>query len=360
MAERLKYHFEPGKGWINDPNGLIQYKGKYHAFFQHNPYAPKWDKMHWGHAVSGDLIHWEELPIALYPDKPYENLGGCYSGSAIEKDGKLYLFYTSVSKELGQTQSLAVSDDGIHFEKYSGNPVIAKFPDDGSHDFRDPKVTEINGTYYMVVGSGKNRVGKVLIFTSTDLLNWRYGGVLFESKKYGKVFECPDFFPLGDRFVLMFSQMGRKYNSTHFIVGDFDGEKFTPISECTSEAGPQFYAPQTFCDNNGRRIMIGWLYDWNKKLDKGADYAGALSIPRELTLKNDMILNYPVEEAHGLLTNYDELLTVHGNSVSIKKFSPHIRLKYDNITDIAVLRDTKTIEVFLNKGEKSFSYWFGK
>ena len=107
---RLMYHFEPQKGWMNDPNGLVYFKGQYHAFFQHNPNPPqdgpiRWGcgLVHWGHAVSEDLIHWEELPIALYPDQDYENKGGCYSGSAIEKDGRLYLFYTSVSHELGQT-----------------------------------------------------------------------------------------------------------------------------------------------------------------------------------------------------------------------------------------------------------------
>ena len=125
MQKRFSYHFEPRKGWMNDPNGLIEFQGQYHAFFQHNPYEPKWGPMHWGHAVSKDLIHWQELPIALEPKEWYENDGGCFSGSAIEKDGKLYLFYTSVSKDLGQTQSVAISEDGIHFEKYEGNPVIS-------------------------------------------------------------------------------------------------------------------------------------------------------------------------------------------------------------------------------------------
>ena len=132
MPERLKYHFEPRTGWMNDPNGLIFYNGKYHAFFQHNPYKPVWGPMHWGHAVSDDLIHWEELEIALRPDMEYENTGGCFSGSAVEKDGVLYLFYTSVSEKLGQTQSVAISRDGVHFEKYEGNPVIPVYPADGS------------------------------------------------------------------------------------------------------------------------------------------------------------------------------------------------------------------------------------
>ena len=127
---RFAYHFEPTVGWMNDPNGLGYFGGQYHAFFQHNPYAPKWDTMHWGHATSTDLIHWNETDIALYPDREYEDKGGCFSGSAIEREGRLHLFYTSVSEDLGQTQSLAISKDGLHFEKYEGNPVIGGYPED--------------------------------------------------------------------------------------------------------------------------------------------------------------------------------------------------------------------------------------
>ena len=145
MAKRLHHHFEPEKGWINDPNGLVFFRGEYHAFFQHNPYEPKWGPMHWGHAVSRDLIHWNELPIALSPDQPYENSGGCFSGGALVKDNVLYVFYTAVSEELGQTQCLAMSRDGVHFEKYPGNPIIKSYPSDGSEDFRDPHVFEYGG-----------------------------------------------------------------------------------------------------------------------------------------------------------------------------------------------------------------------
>lgn len=359
MAERLKYHFEPRKGWMNDPNGLVYFRGKYHAFFQHYPYAPEWGQMHWGHAVSSDLIHWEELDIALFPDMPYENSGGCFSGSAIEKDGKLYLFYTSVSHELGQTQSVAISEDGTHFVKYEKNPVIAQYPDDGSKEFRDPKVIKIKDLYYMVCGSGKNGVGKVLLYESFDLLQWEYVGVLLEDVQYGSVIECPDFFPLEDKYVLMFSKMGLKTHSTQFIIGDFFDNKFLPVSYSTPEAGPQFYAPQTFADQQGRRIMIGWLYDWNKKLDKDADFAGALTIPRELKLKNNQIINYPVKEAQSLLNSSDNMISVSRDSVTL--LSSESPLKYEaKINNVSVLRDTKTIEVFVNDGEASFSYWFSK
>lgn len=358
MPRRLNYHFEPQKGWINDPNGLIYFKGMYHAFFQHYPFAPKCGPMHWGHAVSRDLVHWEELPVALFPDRDYEDDGGCWSGSAVEKDGVLYLFYTSVSHQLGQTQSVAFSKDGITFEKYEGNPVIRTFPSDGSKDFRDPKVSRINDTYYMVCGSGKGGIGKILLYQSDDLLNWRYAGVLFEDPSCGEVLECPDFFQLGGKFVLMISKMGLKTHSTQFIIGDFDGESFTEQARCTPEAGPQFYAPQTFCDGQDRRIMIGWLYDWGKPLDEGADFAGALTIPRELSLQNGKVVNFPVKEAIPLLKKQSNFVTISGNQICINDDLTFVCSSA--ITDIDILEDTKTVEVFINGGEASFSYWFGK
>lgn len=229
MPQRFTFHFEPHKGWMNDPNGLIYYQGRYHAFFQHNPHEPVWGPMHWGHAVSQDLLHWEELPIALFPDQPYEDDKGCFSGSAVERDGVLYLFYTAVSKQLGQTQCVAVSRDGKAFEKYKGNPVIAAPPAEGSYDFRDPKVVELDGKTYMVCGSGRDGVGKILLYEQgKDLFTWQYAGVLFESREYGKVLECPDLFKLGDTYVLMFSQMKVATDAVIVLTGRFDGKKFTP------------------------------------------------------------------------------------------------------------------------------------
>lgn len=356
--KRFKYHFEPKFGWMNDPNGLVYFNGKYHAFFQHNPKEPKWGPMYWGHAVSEDLIHWTELPIALSPDMPYENSGGCFSGSAIVKDGKLYLFYTSVSEEYGQTQSVAVSEDGYTFTKYSGNPVIKHFPDDGSEDFRDPKVSLIDGKYYMVTGSGKDDVGKVLLYTSENLFDWEYIGVLYEHEGFGKVFECPDFFKLGDNYVLMFSKMIEDMNKTQFVIGDFDGCKFYPKSLSAPEFGPQFYAPQTFLDNNGRRILIGWFYDWDRKLDKGVDFAGALTIAREVSVVNGQIRMFPVEEAHHLLTTEDELVEIMENKVILKGADLPTPLCYEGkIDSVHILRDEKALEVFVNHGEVSYSYW---
>jgi len=362
MPDRLKYHFEPRKGWINDPNGLIFFQGKYHAFFQHYPYAPKWGQMHWGHAVSDDLINWTELPIALFPDKDYENSGGCFSGSAVEKDGVLYLFYTSVSHELGQTQSVAMSRDGVNFEKYEKNPVIKCFPEEGSADFRDPKVTKIGDIYYMVCGSGKDGVGKILLYSSVNLLDWDYAGVLFENGEYGHVLECPDFFPFNDKYILMFSQMDKNTHSAIFVYGDFDGKIFTPVSVHTPEAGPHFYAPQTFFDAAGRRLIIAWLNSWSRKIDENAEYAGALSIPRKIKMIDGKLCTYPVSEAAHLLKNNDELVIIKENEITIitdKTKNVSFPLQYKGIIEsVDILKDTKTVEVFINNGEASFTYWF--
>ena len=353
---RFQYHFEPQTGWMNDPNGLVYYQGKYHAFYQHYPYAPQWGQMHWGHAVSADLIHWEEMPIALYPDMVYENDGGCFSGSAIEKDGRLYLFYTSVSHELGQTQSVAYSDDGIHFTKYSGNPIIFENPVN-SPDFRDPKVTCIDGTYYMVVGSGNEHSGKVLLYTSNDLLDWTYMGILFEEEGYGPCIECPDFFKIEGRHVLMFSKMNESQRSTVFVIGDFRDGKLCDYTISQPEWGTDFYAPQTFTDGK-RRIMIGWMYHWGKTAPEGCPFAGALSIPRELRLNGDSVLNFPVMESKHLLKQSSSYVRTEGARFVLSGRDGNVGCyEIPGVKRVDILEDTKSVELFINEGEISFSWW---
>lgn len=359
MHNRFRYHFEPNRGWMNDPNGLIYYKGYYHAFFQHNPYAAKWDTMHWGHAVSKDMIHWEECEIALFPDEEYEDDGGCYSGSAIEKDGRLYLFYTSVSHRLGQTQSMAYSDDGFHFIKYEGNPVINHFPEDGCGEFRDPKVIRYEDYYLMVVGTKYEGRGRVVLYKSYNLIEWDYSGVLYESEDYGDTIECPDLFQINEKYVLMYSRIGVDKFNTRFIIGNFDGKRFISEKNFSPEMGPQFYAPQTFKAPDGRRIMIGWFYDWKMQPDADATYAGALSLPRELTVQNGKILINPIKEAISLMQTTDNRVEIKDNSIVIKGTVSEgdMVVDTDYIEDIKILNDGKAIEIFLNQGKKVISAW---
>ncbi|MBE5760593.1 MAG: glycoside hydrolase family 32 protein [Clostridiales bacterium] len=361
--ERFKYHFEPKSGWMNDPNGLVFFGGKYHAFFQHNPHDTKWGPMHWGHAVSDDLICWEELPIALYPDMPYENSGGCFSGSAIEKDGKLYLFYTSVSKELGQTQSMAISEDGVNFTKYEGNPVIKNSPLGSNANFRDPKVFKRGEDYFMVTGAETDGIGRVLLFTSKDLVSWDFVAPHYETDEFGGTLECPDMFPLGDKWVLMFSAMKPKKYSTVFLIGDFDGKTFVHGNPEYVEAGLDFYAPQTLLSKEGRRIMIGWFYHWGKTLPMGADSAGALTLPRELSLSGDKLIAKPIAQACGLLETQNDHVNISGTEIRIINGDETIELidtrenGIEKISKIDILFDKKAVEIFINGGEMNISRW---
>lgn len=309
---RQNYHFMGQTGWINDPNGLIFYKGKYHVFYQHNPYDGFWDFMHWGHAVSEDLIHWEYLPIALAPSEVYDEhkRGGCFSGSAIEHDGKLFLMYTGCTNNgngFEQTQCIAYSEDGIHFEKYPGNPVLTAPEGVPKHFFRDPKVWKHDGKYYMVCGASRNHLAQALLYVSEDMLHWQFVNVLAESRgEWGYMWECPDFFPLGDKYVLLVSPMGVGERTCVYMVGDFSYETGKFVYDTCGEAdwGFDYYAPQSFLDGKGRRLLIGWANawdwmpfwkDWGPTYQEG--WCGSFAVPRQVKMNPDHTLRFePVEE----------------------------------------------------------------
>ena len=360
----MNYHFAPKTGWMNDPNGLIYFKGKYHAFFQHNPHDIHWGPMHWGHATSEDLINWKEHKIALFPNTEYENDGGCFSGSAIEKDGKLYLIYTSVSKKYGQAQSIAWSEDGMHFIKYEGNPVIAHFPEDATADFRDPKVFKYNDEYRMVVGTKFEDRGRVVQYSSKDLIKWDYLGVLFEDENYDNVIECPDLFMVNGQWILKYSVIGRKNSRDQFVLGEFDGNKFDAREFLTPEFGPQFYAAQSF-EANGRRILIGWLYDWDIKGDLTAESAGVLTVPREVTFENGQLRLYPVEEARSLLKDIAKGYSGHGITVAVDANQAGFTIESPVLetsivhsgafNKIELLLDGDTAEIFVDGGKINYS-----
>ncbi len=311
---RLGYHIMAPANWINDPNGLVQYKGEYHVFYQHHPYDENWGPMHWGHVKSKDLVHWEHLPIALAPTEDYEK-DGCFSGSAVDHNGILTLIYTGnifIDQEkdiLDQSQCIATSTDGIHFTKEIANPVITKHPEEGSGHFRDPKVWKHGDYWYMVLGTRKGDIGKAVLYKSIDLRKWEYLGVLAESDgTLGYMWECPDFFELDGKYVLLFSPQGIEakgdlYNNlfqTGYLVGEYNYEtnEFVHGAFIELDNGHDFYAVQTFLDDKGRRISIGWMDMWESNMPSKEDgWCGALTLPRELKLgENNKILMYPVEE----------------------------------------------------------------
>ncbi|MET3407493.1 sucrose-6-phosphate hydrolase [Priestia megaterium] len=335
---RLGYHIMAPANWINDPNGLVQYKGEYHVFYQHHPYDENWGPMHWGHAKSKDLVHWEHLPIALAPGDACDT-DGCFSGSAVDNDGELTLIYTGhhyIDKEKDlfyQNQNLAVSADGITFHKVAENPVIPEPPTDSSHHFRDPKVWKHKDSWYMVVGnSTKENMGRVILYRSPDLRTWSYIGVLAQgNENLGFMWECPDFFELDGKHVLMISPQGIKKDGdlysnlfqTGYLIGDYNYETndFTHGSFSELDNGHDFYAVQTLLDEKGRRIAIGWMDMWESDMPTKEDgWCGALTLPREVTLgENDKILMNPVEELNLLReVEHNTLTNVISNSYLIE------------------------------------------
>lgn len=312
---RLGFHIMAPANWLNDPNGLIQYKGEYHVFYQHHPYDENWGPMHWGHVKSKDLVHWEHCLIALAPGDDCDT-GGCFSGSAVDNNGELTLIYTGhhyIDKEKNiffENQNIAVSKDGINFEKVEENPVIAQPPADSIHHFRDPKVWKHGDKWYMVLGnSSKENIGRAILYSSSDLRKWEYIGVLAESYgTLGYMWECPDFFELDGKYVLAFSPMGMDKKEglypnvfqTGYIVGEYNYEtnQFVHGSFNELDNGHDFYAVQTFLDDKERRIAIGWMDMWESDMPTKEDgWCGALTLPRVLTLgTNNKILMNPVEE----------------------------------------------------------------
>lgn len=321
---RLLYHILPTSGWMNDPNGFVYFKGYYHIFYQYHPYDSSWGPMHWGHYRSKDLINWEKLPAALVPgDKEDED--GCFSGSAIVKDNKLFLIYTGHHyydknnlDNFWQNQNLAYSEDGVTFKKYANNPIIANPPEDNTLHFRDPKVWEMNGMYYMVVGSqNQEENGRILLYKSEDLLKWKFQNVITESSgssEEGFMWECPDLFRLNGKDILLLSpqgieKRGNDYSNlfqSGYFIGEMDYENnvFLRKKFVELDKGHDFYAPQTMLAPDGRRILFGWMAMWEAEMPEKIDgWAGALTLPRELILHNNRLYMRPVDELKKLRAN---------------------------------------------------------
>jgi beta-fructofuranosidase len=297
---RPVYHFTPPGGWMNDPNGLIQFQGSYHAFYQHYPHAPEPGPMHWGHAVSRDLIHWDHLPIALYPGP--EGEPGCFSGSAVDNGGELTLIYTAHHNKRSprEAQCVAAGRDGIHFANYEHNPVIPAPPPGYGDDFRDPYVFRRGEYWYLVAGGARDGRGGVLLYRSGDLRQWDYRGLFCASDgTQGTMWECPSFFELEGLWILLCSPMNMEKAKCIFMIGGADFEKpaFTPVRWQNADYGHEFYAPQVFIDDRGRRILIGWMDMWQGEFPTRRDgWAGAFTFPRELFLENGKVCQRPVEE----------------------------------------------------------------
>jgi beta-fructofuranosidase len=311
-ADRLRpqYHLLPAANWMNDPNGPIFYRGRYHMFFQYNPNGAFWGSMHWAHASSSDMIHWRHEPVALAPTPGGYDRDGVFSGSAILHDERPTIIYTGVlppasSSEItladGQhkwreVQCLATSNDpDLRTWRKLPEPIIAHPP---QHllvtGFRDPSVWREGKKWLLTLGSGfRGKGGAVLLYESRDLLRWAYRHPLIEGVGSGQpatnpvdggeMWECPDFFPLGDRHVLLYATQGKVWWKT----GSFRNRRFTPDKEGVVDYGA-YYAAKTMLDERGNRILWGWIPETRPESEyRAAGWAGLMSLPRALSIDAD-------------------------------------------------------------------------
>jgi fructan beta-fructosidase len=345
---RPQFHFSPEANWMNDPNGLVYFDGEYHLFYQYYPDSTVWGPMHWGHAVSADLIHWKHLPVALYPD----SLGYIFSGSAVVDSSNtsgfgsadkpplvaIFTYHNPVLEKSGsnkfQNQGIAFSiDKGRTWRKYSGNPVL-KNP--GIRDFRDPKMFwyKQTKTWKLIMAV----YDRVHIYSSPDMKKWTFESEFGDGiGAHGGVWECPDLFPLevegssNIRWVMLVSiNPGgpNKGSATQYFTGEFDGHKFIPdeTTEKWMDWGRDDYAGVTWSDipaADGRRIFIGWMSNWlYATVVPTTVWRSASTIPRELSLKNEngtyFLTSKPVQEFADL--------RIKSDTVSISK----LRIEGDN------------------------------
>ena len=359
--KKLKYHYKPKKGWINDPNGLVYFNGYYHVFYQHSPgyEVPGHEAMHWGHAITKDFLTWEELPVALYPDQKYDK-EGCWSGTAIVKDDTLYLFYSSINipegeREKVQQVSIAYSKDGINFTKYEKNPILNTYPADGSLDFRDPAIACINGVYYLVMASGfvETKKARLLLYESENLFDWSYKGIMAEwdNAQYA---ECPSFIKAEDKYFLSCSVVGFDEHCFSIMLGEFENGVFKPGICGSVDKGPDQYAGQAFSDHKGRNILISWVSGWNY-----AGYTenciGCMSTPREILVKNGKICVYPVEEVRYLLKDSDPALKRTKDGFIVERTGRESLVYSGEISSLVMIRDGYVLEVFINGGEAVYT-----
>jgi len=319
---RPAFHFTPPANWMNDPNGLVFQDGVYHLFYQHHPGSTIWGPMHWGHAISHDLVNWQHCPIALYPDEH----GMIFSGSAVVDHNNSAGFGTNAliaiftyHNDHRESQNLAYSlDGGRTWVKYPGNPVIP-VPDE-TPDFRDPKVFWYQDHWVMCLAAGK----KVLFFVSSDLLHWEESGSFGDG--YGAregVWETPDLFELQventdeSRWVLTHgvgSGAAAGGSGTQYFIGHFDGRTFKSENSRESilwmDHGADFYAPQSWNNEpSGRRLVLGWMTNWQyAALVPTSSWRGAFSIIREISLKkigsSIQLVQRPLPELQMLRTEH--------------------------------------------------------
>lgn len=420
---RMEYHLMPPVGWLNDPNGLCQFQGEYHVFFQYAPFYPENGTKAWGHYVSKDLINWDYRGVPILPDTDWDK-DGAYSGCALVEDGKMEIFYTGNTKEKGDYDYILegrgantlylCSEDGKNFSPKECLMTNADYPSDYTCHVRDPKVWKEGDTYYMVQGGRKiGDFGAVIVFSSKNKKDWNVAGEITTKEVFGYMWECPDYFVLDGTKILGCCPQGLqheeyRYQNVH-QSGYFELEG-NLTGECTLgefkewDMGFDFYAPQTFEAEDGRRIMIGWVglpdaeYG-NKEIEDG--WIHCMTLPRELHYENGRVYAYPVEEIKKLRKEQvnlcdvkEELLSyewelkfdveksgkkevafslAEGVTLQYKEAEEELqlcmsvqagdgrklrKLKLSKLTSLHIFVDHSVVEIYVNHGEYVFTSRF--
>ncbi len=349
---RPVFHFRPPAQWMNDINGPIYYRGRYHIFYQFNPYGDQWGTIHWGHAVSDDLVHWEHLPIALWPSN---ELGEehCFSGSAaVNAEGQTLLFYTSVGHEKRQQWAALGDVNLICFEKYKDNPILDLKthggPEFGSQ-WRDPFIFKEDGRTFMILGADTKNEAVIAIYETADgsLLKWQYRGILYRTPKERiRFFECPNIYKVDNKWVLMYSP----YGSVEYLTGSLDLKsfEFTQQAKGRVDYTREFYGTNILIDENNKPVLLGWVrgFKWAK------GWNGCMSLPRELSLnKKGELIQKPIQQLEKLRGGHQ-----HYDPNDLKEnklITDHVGDRFELKIQVTAVKDGH-FELSLTGQEKSF------
>ena len=420
---RQKFHLIPPTGWLNDPNGLCQSDGVFHAFFQYSPFDPEGGAKLWGHYTSRNMIDWEDTGVPLYPDQPFD-CSGVYSGCAYLEDGQMYLYYTGNVKledrddydyvNTGREANtvLVTSPDGKQFSRKRLLMRNSDYPSDLTLHVRDPKVWKEDGVYYMLQGArSKDDVGQGILFRSDDKISWSFAGRVETKEKFGYMWECPDYFETDGVKVFSASVQGldgeewkdrNVYQSGYFLVdGDILGE-YSLSDYRLWDYGFDYYAPQSFEAEDGRRILIGWMgmpdCDEYTNLTIREGWQHCFTFPREVFVRDGIVCQRPVRElderkrpaaaAEGTLERdgdqaYEADITgirnnsfraVVGEELVLEYRDGRFEMRFEDqakdavsggrslryrrmeeLRSVKILADVSSVEVFINGGEYVFS-----
>lgn len=421
-AYRLNYHLMPPIGWLNDPNGLHEKDGEYRIYYQYDPFDAKGDVKLWGLFTTRDFIHYKDCGPVLFPDCKYDE-HGVYSGSAFVKDDEIHYFYTGNIKCFDRSDYDYINagrvSNTLTVTSKNGKAMSEKkllltnkdYPSDMSCHVRDPKVFEYDEKYYMVLGArDKNSKGLALLYTSDDLENWEFKNKITTETSFGYMWECPDMFEINGEWYLTTCPQGVKQDGLNYanvhqacwmkVDADFKNNHFSVKEIHQIDRGTDFYAQQSFEDENGRRIMIGWLgipdADYtNPTMENGWQHA--LTIPRELSVRDGKLIQEPIEELKQLRSedkavctfNYGQALimqnSIYEAEVNFKRchemtmtlregvtlsYKDHIltlnlgvygsgrttrKVKLEKLEYLQIFADTTSLEIFVNHGEEVFT-----